>query len=212
MKVLPALFENNKAWAEKVVAEDPEFFLRLSRQQAPDYLWIGCADSRVPATEICGLAPGEMFVHRNVANLVVHTDFNCLSVLQYAVDVLQVEHVIVCGHYGCGGVFAAMDSAPHGLIDNWLRNIKDVYAQHHEELDAIADKTARGNRLCELNVAAQVENLGSTTIIQDAWRREQPLTIHGWIYGLNDGRLKDLDLCINDNQSLSRVYRMSAPK
>lgn len=210
MKVLPKLFENNKDWAKKVVSADPTFFEQLSKQQAPDYLWIGCADSRVPATEICGLMPGEMFVHRNVANLVVHTDFNCLSVLQYAVDVLKVKHVIICGHYGCGGVFAAMDSAPHGLIDNWLRNIKDVYATHASELDGIADSTERGNRLCELNVAAQVHNLGSTTIVQDAWRRKQELTIHGWIYGLGDGLLKDLDLCISDDQGLQDIYRMAA--
>ncbi|RMG17695.1 MAG: carbonate dehydratase [Planctomycetota bacterium] len=208
MKKLGRLFENNRRWAEGVRAQDAEFFAKLSRQQAPDYLWIGCADSRVPATEICGLRPGEMFVHRNVANLVVHSDFNCLSVLQYAVEVLQVEHVIVCGHYGCGGVRAAMESKPHGLIDNWLRHIKDVYDWHREELDAIADPDARADRLCELNVQSQILNLGATTIVQDAWRRGQPLTIHGWIYGLGDGQLKDLDLCISDDEALPAVYRM----
>ncbi|MBL4850284.1 MAG: carbonate dehydratase [Planctomycetes bacterium] len=212
MKKLGPIFEKNRAWAERVRTADPEFFDRLAAQQAPDFLWIGCADSRVPATEICGLAPGEMFVHRNVANLVLHTDFNCLSVLQYAVDVLQVEHVIICGHYGCGGVLAALDSQPHGLIDNWLRNIKDIFEAHSQYLTKISSVADRGDRLCELNVATQVSNLGSTTIVQDAWRRGQTLSIHGWIYGLKDGLLKDLDLCISDNQGLASIYRMGPLK
>lgn len=210
MKELASLFERNREWAQATTAKDPEFFKHLTNQQAPDYLWIGCADSRVPATEICGLVPGEMFVHRNVANLVLHTDLNCLSVLQYAVDVLKVEHVIVCGHYNCGGVRAAMESAPHGLIDNWLRNIKDVFELHSQYLNKIGNPDERADRLCELNVATQVANLGSTTIVQDAWRRGQKLTIHGWIYGLKDGLLKDLDLCISEEANLPDIYRMAA--
>ncbi len=208
MKQLESLFENNRKWAKATAEDDPKFFDKLSQQQAPDYLWIGCADSRVPATEICGLVPGEMFVHRNVANLVLHTDLNCLSVLQYAVEVLKVKHVIVCGHYGCGGVRAAMESTPHGLIDNWLRHIKDVYDIHSQYLSKIGNPDERADRFCELNVASQVANLGSTTIVQDAWRRGQKLWIHGWIYGLKDGHLKDLDLCISKNEDLPNIYRM----
>ncbi len=208
MKELEKLFDKNREWASATAESDPDFFNRLSKQQAPEYLWIGCADSRVPATEICGLAPGEMFVHRNVANLVLHTDLNCLSVLQYAVEVLKVKHVIVCGHYGCGGVRAAMETVPHGLIDNWLRHIKDVYDIHDRYLNKIGNADERADRFCELNVASQVSNLGSTTIVQDAWRRGQKLTIHGWIYGLKDGLLKDLDLCISKNEDLPNIYRM----
>lgn len=210
MKRLPELFQRNRAWAEAVEASKPGFFQRLSSQQAPKYLWIGCSDSRVPATEICGLNPGEMFVHRNVANVVVHTDFNALSVLQYAVEVLRVEHVIVCGHYGCGGVRAALENRALGLIDNWLRNIKDVYDKHRDELSHQSmSPQQRLDRLCELNVADQVANLCYTTIVQDAWARGQSLTVHGWIYGLQDGLLKDLDLCISALEQLPSIYRMS---
>jgi carbonic anhydrase len=210
MKRLPELFQRNRAWAEAVEASKPGFFQRLSSQQAPKYLWIGCSDSRVPATEICGLNPGEMFVHRNVANVVVHTDFNALSVLQYAVEVLRVEHVIVCGHYGCGGVRAALENRALGLIDNWLRNIKDVYDKHRAELSHQSmSPQQRLDRLCELNVADQVANLCYTTIVQDAWARGQSLTVHGWIYGLQDGLLKDLDLCISALEQLPSIYRMS---
>lgn len=210
MKKLPELFERNRAWAASVEASNPGFFERLSSQQAPKYLWIGCSDSRVPATEICGLDPGEMFVHRNVANVVVHTDFSALSVLQFAVESLKVEHVIVCGHYGCGGVRAALENEPLGLIDNWLRNIKDVYDRHHAELsgDAMTPK-ARFDRLCELNVSAQVANLCHTTIVQDAWARGENLAIHGWVYGLHDGLLKDLGLCVTALDQLPSIYHMS---
>lgn len=190
------LFENNRAWASAIQSNDPEFFPRLSRQQAPDYLWIGCSDSRVPANEIVGLLPGQMFVHRNVANVVVHTDLNCLSVIQYAVDVLKVEHVIVCGHYGCGGVNAAADNSRLGLIDNWLRHVQDVMQKHKQKLAEIEDETERLNRLCELNVIEQVLNVSQTTIVQHAWERQQPLAVHGWIYGLHDGLLHDLNVSI----------------
>src|ERR1041384_6428392 len=190
------LFANNKAWAEQMTREDPEFFSRLSHQQAPEYLWIGCADSRVPANEIVGLLPGEIFVHRNVANVVVHTDLNCLSVVQYAVEVLRVKHVIVCGHYGCGGVRAATEDADHGLIDNWLRHISDVQRKHEVALGAIVDPEKRLERLCELNVIEQVFNVCQTTVVQSAWRRFQPLVVHGWIYDLHDGLLRDLKMTI----------------
>jgi carbonic anhydrase len=191
MKTLPKLFENNRAWARQISAEDPGFFPRLARQQAPEYLWIGCSDSRVPANQVVGLLPGEVFVHRNVANLVLHTDFNCLSVLQFAVDVLGVAHVIVCGHYGCGGVRAALEGRPLGLIDHWLRHVQDLYHRHSAEVDALAGE-ARIDRMCELNVAEQVGHLCRATIVQDAWRRGQPLALHGWIYGLSDGLLRDV--------------------
>jgi carbonic anhydrase len=196
MRELPELFERNRAWARAILRERPDFFERLARQQAPRYLWIGCADSRVPANEIVGLMPGDLFVHRNVANVVVHTDLNCLSVLQYAVDVLHVEHVIVCGHYGCGGVAAAMQGAPLGLIDNWLRHIQDVAERHRAVLDAIGDPGARLDRLCELNVIEQAANVVRTSIVQEAWRREQPLAVHGWIYALRDGLLRDLHFTV----------------
>jgi carbonic anhydrase len=189
---LDHLFENNRKWSQRIKAGDPDFFDTLAQQQAPKYLWIGCADSRVPANEIVDLLPGEMFVHRNVANVVVHTDLNCLSVLQYAVDVLSVEHVIVCGHYGCGGVRAAVANASLGLIDNWLRHVQDIRDQHREEIDRIADESARVDRLCELNVVAQVRHVCQTTIVHDAWRRGQRLSVHGWIYSLQDGLLRDL--------------------
>ena len=208
MRILKELFDNNKAWAARKNEENAEFFSKLAQGQAPPYLWIGCADSRVPANEIIGLDPGEVFVHRNVANVVVHTDFNCLSVLQYAVEVLKVEHVIVCGHYGCGGVAAAMQDQPYGLIDNWLRHIRDVY--EHSELgpDDGLDPKTRHDKLCELNVAAQVHNVCHTTIVQDAWRRGQNLAVHGWIYALTDGLLRDLDLCISSPEHLSKTFRM----
>jgi carbonic anhydrase len=200
--MLDELFENNRRWAARTTARDPEFFRTLSRQQSPRYLWIGCADSRVPANEIVGLLPGELFVHRNVANVVVHTDLNCLSVLQYAVDVLRVAHVIVCGHYGCGGVQAAAANLSLGLIDNWLRHVQDVRDRHADELDAIRDDKARIDRLCELNVIEQVRHVSQTTVVQDAWRRGQALAVHGWIYGLNDGRLRDLGVTASAAQEV----------
>jgi carbonic anhydrase len=205
MKALPHLFERNRKWASGIRAADPEFFSRLAKQQAPELLWIGCADSRVPANEIVGLLPGELFVHRNVANLVVHTDMNCLSVLQYAVDILKIKHVIVCGHYGCGGIKAAMEDRPHGLVDNWLRHIRDIQQRHHRMLDAMSSDAERIRRLCELNVAEQVINVGNTTVIHDAWRRGQPITVHGWIYDVADGILKDLDVGITSRSELEAL-------
>lgn len=192
MPPLTSLLQNNKAWAAARIQHDPTFFTRLAAQQAPEFLWIGCSDSRVPANEIVGLDPGELFVHRNVANVVVHTDLNCLSVLQFAIDVLGVKHVIVCGHYGCGGVRAAFEKQSHGLIDNWLRHVQDVERDYEDELAMIGDVHARENRLCELNVAEQVRNVSRTTIVQDAWRRGHDVQLHGWIYGLKDGIVTDL--------------------
>jgi carbonic anhydrase len=189
---LDRLFENNRDWARRIVERDPTFFQLLSGQQSPDYLWIGCADSRVPANEITGLLPGELFVHRNVANVVVHTDLNCLSVLQFAVDVLKVTHVIVCGHYGCGGIRAAYLKLTLGLCDNWLRHVQDVKDRHEAAIERLPDDDARMDRLCELNVVDQVRHVCETTIVQDAWRRHQPVAVHGWIYGLHDGLLRDL--------------------
>lgn len=209
MKELKHLFDRNRIWADRMRSEDPHFFDNLRSQQAPPYLWIGCSDSRVPANQIIGLMPGEVFVHRNIANVISNTDLNCLSVLQYAVEALKVRHVIVCGHYGCGGVAAALGQEPHGLIDNWLRNIKDVYEQSSLPAEELSHEE-RVNRMCEINVAAQVRNVCHTTIVQDAWRRGQELSIHGWIYGVSDGHLKDLDLCISDPSSLSEIYRMRA--
>ena len=193
MGILP-LFENNKRWATRVAAADPTFFSELEHQQTPEYLWIGCSDSRVPANEIVGLRPGELFVHRNVANVVVHTDLNCLSVLQYAVDVLKVKHVVVTGHYGCGGVRAALEDARFGLIDNWLRHVQDVHKKHRAAIDALPDADARLARLCELNVVEQARSVCETTILQDAWARGQDVTVYGCIYGLSDGLLKDLGI------------------
>ena len=200
MRSLPELFQNNRAWAARRVAERPDFFERLASQQTPHYLWIGCADSRVPANEIVGLLPGELFVHRNVANVVVHTDLNCLSVLQFAVDVLKVDHVIVCGHYGCGGVRAALDQQKLGLIDNWLRHVQDVRARHGAAIDALTDADMRARRLCELNVIEQAVHVCETTIVQDAWARGQQLTVHGWIYDLHDGLLRDLRFCVDASE------------
>ena len=197
MKTLKPLFDNNREWADKIAKEQPGFFEQLSKQQNPEYLWIGCSDSRVPANEIVNLPPGEVFVHRNIANVVVHTDLNCLSVIQYAVEVLKVKHIIVCGHYGCGGVKAAMDGQSHGLIDNWLRHIRDVYRFNREQLDAIEDPEVRKDRLCELNVIEQVANVCNTTMVRHAWEAGQELHIHGWIYRLEDGLLKDLDVCVD---------------
>ncbi len=194
MDALNLLFENNREWAEKIAQEQPGFFEQLSKQQNPEYLWIGCSDSRVPANEIVNLPPGEVFVHRNIANVVVHTDLNCLSVIQYAVDVLKVKHIIVCGHYGCGGVTAAMEPDSHGLIDNWLRHIRDIYRFHISELNAIEDPAKRKDRLCELNVIEQVANVCNTTMVSNAWKAGQELTVHGWIYRLEDGLLQDLDV------------------
>ena len=196
MKTLPQLFENNRQWSARMVRSDPAFFKTLARQQSPEFLWIGCSDSRVPANEIVGLLPGELFVHRNVANLVVHSDMNCLSVIQYAVEVLKVRHIIVCGHYGCGGVRAAMESCPHGLIDNWLGHVRDIRRRRQGELAQGVDDARRLDRLCELNVMEQVKNVGNTTIVQEAWRRGAPLTVHGWIYGISNGLLKDLGVSV----------------
>ena len=197
MKDLTRLLDQNRAWAENIKASDPNFFPNLAKQQLPKFLWIGCADSRVPSTQLVGVAPGEMFVHRNVANVVDHTDFNCLSVMQYAVDVLKVEHIIVCGHHGCGGVKAAMDNLQLGLIDNWLRHVQDVLHEHEAELAKIDDEKERFDRLCELNVIEQVLNVGRTTIVQSAWARGQEVVVHGWIYGLQDGLLRDLDCSLS---------------
>ncbi len=197
MEALNTLFANNKAWAARMLERDPEFFARLSRQQSPAYLWIGCSDSRVPANEIVGLLPGELFVHRNVANVVVHTDLNCLSVMQYAIDVLKVRHVIVCGHYGCGGVRAALRADRVGLVDNWLRHVQDVRDKHAGNLGTIAEEDEAADRLCELNVIEQVVNVCETTIVLDAWARGQALSVHGLIYGIGDGLLRDLGASVN---------------
>ncbi|MEO7086069.1 MAG: carbonate dehydratase [Gemmatimonadaceae bacterium] len=193
---LSHLFDNNRAWAAERTRRDPEFFHRLSRQQAPEYLWIGCSDSRVPANEIVGLDPGELFVHRNVSNVVVHTDLNCLSVLQFAVDVLKVKHIIVCGHHGCGGVRAALRNERIGLADNWLRHVQDVRIKHAATLEEEPDDKAREDRLCELNVAEQVLNVTETTVVRDAWSRGQSLSVHGWVYDLSDGLLMDLGITV----------------
>jgi len=196
---LAQLLENNRSWARGMLADDPEYFARLARQQAPQYLWIGCSDSRVPANQITGLAPGEVFVHRNIANVVVHTDLNCLSVIQFAVDILKVRHVILCGHYGCSGVHAAMTRHRIGLSDNWLRHVQDVAAKHAGELDLLAEEDLRHRRLCELNVAEQVANIAQCTAVQEAWERGQPLEVHGWIYDVADGLLRDLQVSHHTN-------------
>jgi len=206
------LLAKNRAWAEEIKARDPEFFNILAQQQNPRYLWIGCSDSRVPATQLVGLHAGDMFVHRNVANVVVHTDFNCLSVLQFAIDVLNVNHVIVCGHYGCGGVKAALENLQLGLIDNWLRHVQDVMHNHHAILRAIADDAKRVDKLCELNVIEQVMNVSRTTIVQNAWARGQELAVHGWIYGIGDGLLRDLDIRVTNQNELGQVYEAAVAK
>lgn len=207
MHDLMPLLENNQAWAARMTAEDPTFFQRLAAQQAPSYLWIGCSDSRVPATQLVNLLPGEMFVHRNVANVVVHSDLNCLAVLQYAVEVLQVKHIIVCGHYGCGGVDAVLHNRSFGLIDNWLQHVHDVRAKHAPMLAACRDDTHRLQRLCELNVIEQVMNVCQSTIVHSAWQRRQAVTVHGWIYGLADGLLRDVGLAITQSEERVPQYR-----
>lgn len=211
MRELKILFENNQKWVDSHITKDPNYFFRMSKGQKPKYLWIGCADSRIPANEVVGLEPGELFVHRNVANLFIHTDLNCLSVLQYAVDILEVEHVIVCGHYGCGGVNAAMEDRQLGIIDNWLRNIRDVYAHSEEELHAIDDPDLRRQRLVELNVIQQVHNICHTTIVQNAWNRNQRLCIHGWVYDLVTGKLCDLNCCVSSLKLIEEIY-LTYPK
>jgi len=207
MRDLKDIIEKNKIWAEGIRERDPEFFRTLSQQQTPSYLWIGCSDSRVPATQLIGSLPGEVFEHRNVSNMVVHTDFNCLSVMQYAVDVLKIKHIIVCGHYGCGGVKAAMQNLKPGLIDNWLRHVQVVMEKHEALLNGVSDEAQRLNRLCELNVIEQVRNVSQTTIVQSAWERGQELAVHGWIYGLDDGLLRELNLCVTSQEDLSFGYR-----
>lgn len=203
------LIENNKEWVSRNLAKDPQFFERLADGQEPPLLWIGCSDSRVPANEIIGAAPGEVFVHRNIANMVIHTDISMLSVLDYAVNVLKVKHVIVCGHYGCGGVKAAMGNSQIGLIDNWIRHIKDVYRFHHEELNAIQDEKARFNRFVEVNVSEQVLDLAKTTILQSAWGKGQQVHLHGWVYDIHDGLINDLNVTLKDNKSLNEVYQLN---
>ena len=206
MRLLQNLFDQNRAWSESVRAQQPDFFERLAHQQSPEYLWIGCSDSRVPANQVAGLLPGEIFVHRNVANVVVHTDLNCLSVIQYAVDVLHVKHIIVCGHYGCGGVAAALSNQKLGLVDNWLRHVQDVRHKHAFKLNTIMDQTQLADRFCELNVIEQVLNVCQTTVVQDAWLRGQQLAVHGWIYGLRDGKLNDLNMCITQADELAAAH------
>jgi len=202
MRTLSHLFARNREWAQDTRDRDPAFFSKLASQQAPEFLWIGCSDSRVPANQIVGLLPGELFVHRNVANVVVHSDLNCLSVVQYAVEVLGVKHVIVCGHYGCGGVRAALDRTRLGLIDNWLRHVEDVADRHRTDLDAMPDDTARHDRLCELNVIEQALSLARTTFVRDAWAAGRPLSVHSWIYGIEDGLLRDLGMTLTSAEEL----------
>ena len=205
MKTLSHLLKQNIQWAEDIEKAHPGFFSRLVNQQNPEYLWIGCADSRVPANEIVGLMPGELFVHRNVANLVHHTDLNLLSVLQFAVEVLKVKHVMVVGHYGCGGVRAAMEDKPLGLIDNWIRQVRELYLSHREEVDALPSMGERVNRMCELNVRRQVMNVVHTTVVREAWRRKQPLSVHGWVYAVGDGLLRDMDLTVSSPEELASM-------
>jgi carbonic anhydrase len=202
------LLENNKKWVADQLALEPNYFQKLANSQNPEYLWIGCSDSRVPANQITGTLPGDIFVHRNIANMVIHSDMNMLSVLSYAVEVLKVKHIIVCGHYGCGGVLAAMENKQFGLIDNWLRHIKDVYRLHFKELDALKDTKLRADRLVELNVIEQVQDLGKTSIVQNAWKREQPLHLHGWVYDVKDGIIKDLDVNFKGTSDLHSVFHL----
>jgi len=212
LRILNHLFENNRAWAAGMRGKDPDFFRRLLDQQRPEYLWIGCSDSRVPANEIVGLLPGELFVHRNVANVVVQTDLNCLSVLQYGVEVLRVRHIIVCGHYGCGGVLAALRGDRMGLIDNWLRNVREVCEKSRGLIDTLSTEAERHDRLCELNVIEQVAHVCQTTVLQDAWNRAQSVSVHGWIYGLKDGLLWDLGMCVTGPGELVGSYEASRSK
>jgi carbonic anhydrase len=207
MRDIDQLFAANRAWSQRIRAEDPDFFSRLASQQSPEYLWIGCSDSRVPANQIVGLAPGEVFVHRNVANVVVHTDLNALSVIQYAVDVLRVKHILVVGHYGCGGVGAALNNNRHGLIDNWLRHVQDVRDRHLPALARIEDPSQRIDQLCELNVMQQVVNVSLTSVVGDAWERGQKVTVHGWCYGLSDGIVRDLDVSARSREEAFERYR-----
>ena len=208
MRVLKKLIENNKSWAGRIKETDPEFFAKLSKQQTPEYLWIGCSDSRVPANQIVDLLPGEIFVHRNIANLVIHTDLNCLSVIQYAVEMLKVKHIIVCGHYGCSGIKAAMENREHGLIDNWLRNIKDTYYDYQKRIESVQDPKEKLDLLCELNVIEQVANVCHTTIVQGAWKSGQALAVHGWVYSIEDGIIKDLNVCTTKPDEISHIHRM----
>ncbi|MEP6809594.1 MAG: carbonate dehydratase [Chthoniobacterales bacterium] len=212
MRELDHLFENNREWARRRQEQDPDFFRKLTGQQSPAYLWIGCSDSRVPANEIVDLLPGELFVHRNIANLVVHTDLNCLSVMQFAVDLLKVQHIIVCGHYGCSGVGAALRRDRLGLADNWLRHIQDVRQKHEAALAKVETETEAANRLCELNVIEQVANVCHTTIACDAWARGQELTVHGWIYGLRDGLLRDLNATVSAPEEALEAYAAAINK
>lgn len=209
MRILPDLVENNRKWAANVTKSDPTFFERLSKNQSPQFLWIGCSDSRVPANQIVGLDPGEVFVHRNIANVVVHTDFNCLSVLEYAVAVLKVKHIIVCGHYGCGGVKAASENHHLGLIDNWLRHVRDVRQKHEGLLSTIQPDAIRLDRLCELNVIEQVHNVCHTSVVQAAWEQGQSLAVHGWIYRLEDGLINDMDVTITEPREIAQAYRVA---
>lgn len=206
MTSLPQLFDNNYRWCESILRQDPRFFQKLSEQQEPKYLWIGCSDSRVPANQVVGLMPGEVFVHRNVANVIVHADLNCLSVMQYAIDVLRVRHVIVCGHYGCGGVQAALRNQKVGLCDNWLRHVQDVRNKYHDRLERLPDERTRLRALCEWNVMEQVVNACQTTVVQDAWARGQSLTVHGWIYGIEDGRLRELGESSSSADNLPALF------
>lgn len=201
---LEHLFANNRAWVDGVLRDDPTFFDKLKHQQRPQYLWIGCSDSRVPANQIIGLPPGEIFVHRNVANVVVHTDLNCLSVLHFAVEILQVKHVILCGHYGCSGIAAALDGARLGISDNWLQHVRDTAEHHRASLDAVEDREAKLRKLCELHAVEQVVNLARTTVVRDAWARKQVLTLHGWVYGIEDGLLRSLNLDLSSEEDVSR--------
>ena len=206
METLRDLLEKNRVWAESIRIQNPNFFTDLAHQQTPDYLWIGCSDSRVPANQIVDLQPGEIFVHRNIANLVVHTDLNCQSVIQFAVEVLNVKHIIVCGHYGCGGIKSAMESKVHGLIDNWLRHIKDVYRYHQATIDAVENEQEKLKLLCEKNVIEQVANVCHTTIVQRTWKAGKELSIHGWVYDIEDGILKDLGVCVTGLDQLSSTH------
>lgn len=206
MSSLEHLLARNREWSDRIRAEDPEFFAQLSRQQAPEYLWIGCSDSRVPANQIIDLQPGEVFVHRNIANVVVHTDLNCLSVIQFAVDVLKVKHILVVGHYGCGGVHAALTGKRLGLADNWIRHVRDVADKHASMLTEVGDEHLQHDRLCELNVLEQVVNVSQTTILRDAWMRGQDITVHGWVYSLRDGRVHDLGVEVDGPEQLTAIY------
>jgi len=209
MKTLKYIFDSNRAWAENVVREEPDFFDILSKEQNPEYLWIGCSDSRVPANEIIGKRPGEVFVHRNIANMVLHADMNCLSVIQYAVEILKVKHIIVCGHYDCGGIKAALEKQEHGLIDNWLRNVKDVYRYHREVIDSAGTQKEKANLLSELNIAEQVASVCHTTIVQNAWKSGAELSVHGWIYSLSNGLLKDLNVTTSSLDEISSIHLLN---